>query len=166
MKPQVKCRSYGQFSRNNVARALICALGIIPFIASPTMAYAVADPVVESSTVKPDAAGIYDFTNDKNVQNPFPNVITPDEVRELQNTAKSVRPLPSIQKIFYTPYGKKFSVENGQAFGDTKSINERLSIHIMAGLEELTFSYFSRGLIKKAYIPVMVNFIHTDHPAS
>ena len=129
MKPQVKCRSYGQFSNNNAALALVCALGIIPFIASPTMAYAAADPVVESPTVKPDAAGIYDFTNDKNVQNPFPNVITPDEVKELQNTAKSVRPLPSIQKIFYTPYGKKFSVENGQAFGDTKSINETINTY-------------------------------------
>lgn len=129
MKPQVKCRSYGQFSNNNAALALVCALGVISCIVSPTMAYAVADPVVESSTVKPDAAGIYDFTNDKNVQNPFPNVITPDEVRELQNTAKSVRPLPSIQKIFYTPYGKKFSVENGQAFGDTKSINETINTY-------------------------------------
>lgn len=129
MKTQLKCRSYGQFSRNNVALTLICALGIIPFITSPTMAYAAADPIVESSTVKPDAAGIYDFTNDKNVQNPFPNVITSDEVRELQNTAKSVRPLPSIQKIFYTPYGKKFSVENGQASGDTKSIDKFLNTY-------------------------------------
>lgn len=129
MKTQIKCRNNGQFSRNNVVRALICALGIIPFIASPTMAYAAADPVVESPTVKPNADGVYDFTDDKNVQNPFPNVITPDEVKELQNTAKSVRPLPSIQKIFYTPYGKKFSVENGQAFGDTKSINETINTY-------------------------------------
>ena len=124
MKTQFKCNNCGQFSRNNVARALICALGIIPFIASPTMAYAVADPVVESSTVKPNAAGIYDFTNDKNVQNPFPNVITPDEVKELQDKAPtSIDNSGTIEKIFYTPSGKKFSVENGQAFGDTKSID-------------------------------------------
>lgn len=124
MKTQFKCNNCGQFSRNNVARALICALGIIPFIASPTMAYAVADPVVESSTVKPNAAGIYDFTNDKNVQNPFPNVITPDEVKELQDKAPtSIDNSDTIEKIFYTPSGKKFSVENGQAFGDTKSID-------------------------------------------
>ena len=63
------------------------------------------------------------------LQNPFPNVITPAEVKELQNTAKSVRPLPSIQKIFYTPYGKKFSVENGQTFGDTKSIDKFLNTY-------------------------------------
>ena len=123
MKIQFKCRNNGQFSRNNVARALICSLGIIPLIASPTMAYAVADPVVESSTVKPNADGIYDFTNDKNVQNPFPNVITPDEVKELQDKSPFADPYPIIDKVFSTPPGKKFSVENGQAFGDTKSIH-------------------------------------------
>ncbi|MFU9974438.1 InlB B-repeat-containing protein [Fannyhessea vaginae] len=124
MKTQVKRRSYGQFSNNNAALALVCALGVISCIVSPTMAYAVADPVVESSTVKPDAAGIYDFTNDKNVQNPFPNVITPDEVKELQDKAPtSIGIQDTIEKIFYTPSGKKFSVENGQAFGDTKSID-------------------------------------------
>lgn len=129
MKTQIKCRNNGQFSNNNAALALVCALGIIPFIASPTMAYAAADPVVESPTVKPNADGVYDFTDDKNVQNPFPNVITPDEVKELQDKTTSVRPLPSIQKIFYTPYGKKFSVENGQASGDTKSIDEIINTY-------------------------------------
>lgn len=41
-----------------------------------------------------------------------------------------------------------------------------LLIPIVAGLEELIFSYFYRVLIKKVYIPVMVNFIHIDHPVS
>ncbi|MFU0518547.1 InlB B-repeat-containing protein [Gardnerella vaginalis] len=83
----------------------------------------------KDSEVKPNKDGIYDFSNDKNVINPFPNVITPAEVKELQDTTTSVRPLSSIQKIFYTPYGKKFSVENGQASGDTKSINETINTY-------------------------------------
>ena len=77
----------------------------------------------KKSEVKPNKEGIYDFSNDKDVTNPFPNVITPAEVKELQDKTKSVRPLSFIQKIFYTAYGKKFSVENGQASGDTKSID-------------------------------------------
>ena len=81
------------------------------------------------SEVKPNKEGIYDFSNDKNVTNPFPEIITPAEVDELQSKTKSVRPLSSIQKIFYTPYGKKFSVENGQASGDTKSIDEFLNTY-------------------------------------
>ena len=82
-----------------------------------------------NSEVKPNKEGIYDFSNDKNVTNPFPEVITSSEVKELQDKAKSVRPLPSIQKIFYTPYDKKFSVENGQATGDTKSIDETINTY-------------------------------------
>ncbi|RIY23300.1 InlB B-repeat-containing protein [Gardnerella vaginalis] len=85
--------------------------------------------VDKQSEVKPNKDGIYDFSNDKNVINPFPNVITPAEVKELQDKTTSVRPLSSIQKIFYTPYGKKFSVENGQASGDTKSINETINTY-------------------------------------
>ena len=85
--------------------------------------------VDKQSEVKPNKDGIYDFSNDKNVINPFPNVITPAEVKELQDKTTSVRPLSSIQKIFYTPYGKKFSVENGQASGDTKSINEIINTY-------------------------------------
>ena len=83
----------------------------------------------QQSDVKPNKDGIYDFSNDKDIKNPFTNVITPDEVKELQDKTKSVRPLPSIQKIFYTPYGKKFSVEHGQASGDTKSIDEFLNTY-------------------------------------
>ena len=85
--------------------------------------------VDKQSEVKPGADGIYDFTTDDNVTNPFQNVITPKEVEELQSKTKSVRPLSSIQKIFYTPYGKNFSVENGQASGDTKSIDEFLNTY-------------------------------------
>ena len=83
----------------------------------------------KKSEVKPNKEGIYDFSNDKNVTNPFPNVITPAEVKDLQDKTKSVRPLSSIQKIFYTAYGKKFSVENGQASGDTKSIDEFINAY-------------------------------------
>ena len=85
--------------------------------------------VDKQSKVKPNKDGIYDFSDDKNVTNPFPNVITPAEVKELQDKTMSVRPLPSIQKIFYTSYGKKFSVENGQATGDTKSIDEFINTY-------------------------------------
>ncbi len=85
--------------------------------------------VDKQSEVKPGADGIYDFSKDENVTNPFQNVITPKEVEELQSKTKSVRPLSSIQKIFYTPYGKNFSVENGQASGDTKSIDEFLNTY-------------------------------------
>ena len=83
----------------------------------------------QQSEVKPNKEGIYDFSNDENVTNPFPNVITQAEVDELQDKTRSVRPLSSIQKIFYTPYGKKFSVENGQASGDTKSINDTINTY-------------------------------------
>ncbi len=50
----------------------------------------------KDSEVKPNKDGIYDFSNDKNVINPFPNVITPAEVKELQDKTTSVRPLSSI----------------------------------------------------------------------
>ena len=85
--------------------------------------------VDKQSEVKPNKDGIYDFSNDKNVTNPFTNVITPAEVKELQDKATSVRPIPSIQKIFYTSYGKKFSVENGQATGDTKTVDEIINTY-------------------------------------
>lgn len=85
--------------------------------------------VDKQSEVKPNKDGIYDFSNDKNVINPFPNVITPAEVKELQDKTTSVRPLSSIQKIFYTSYGKKFSVENGQATGDTKTVDEIINTY-------------------------------------
>lgn len=83
----------------------------------------------KDSEVKPDKDGIYDFSNDKNVTNPFPNVITQAEVNEFQKKTKSVSPLPFIQKNFYTAYGKNFSVKNGQAFGDTKSIDEIINTY-------------------------------------
>lgn len=85
--------------------------------------------VDKQSEVKPNKDGIYDFSNDKDIKNPFPNVITPAEVKELQDKTKSVSPLPFIQKNFYTAYGKNFSVKNGQAFGDTKSIDEIINTY-------------------------------------
>ena len=129
MKSQLKRSNYWQFSNHNAAFAIACALGVMPFVALPTLAYAISESNVESPAVKPNSDGIYDFTNDKDIKNPFPNVITPAEVEELQDTAKSVRPLPSIQKIFYTPYGKNFSVENGQASGDTKTVDEIINTY-------------------------------------
>ena len=99
---------------------------------APTPAPVSAQAAASSSAqpeVKLNKDGVYDFTNDTDVKNPFPDVITPAEVKELQDKTKSVRPLPSIEKIFYTPYGKKFSVEHGQASGDTKSIDEFLNTY-------------------------------------
>ena len=129
MKPQIKRSNYCHFPKHTAPFAIVCALGMLQFASPATMTYAIADPVVEGSTVQPNADGVYDFSDDKNIINPFPNVITPAEVKELQDKTTSVRPLSSIQKIFYTPYGKKFSVENGQASGDTKSINEFLNTY-------------------------------------
>ena len=129
MKSQLKRSNYWQFSNHNAAFAIACALGVMPLVALPTLAYAISESNVESPAVKPNSDGIYDFTNDKDIKNPFPNVITPAEVEELQDTAKSVRPLSSIQKIFYTPYGKNFSVENGQASGDTKTVDEIINTY-------------------------------------
>ena len=129
MKSQLKRSNYWQFSNHNAAFAIACALGVMPFVALPTLAYAISESNVESPAVKPNSDGIYDFTNDTDVKNPFPNVITPAEVKELQDKTTSVRPLPSIQKIFYTPYGKNFSVENGQASGDTKTVDEIINTY-------------------------------------
>lgn len=129
MKTQPKRSNYWQFSYHNAAFAIACALGIMPFVAPSTLAYAVADPVVEVSTVKPNAAGIYDFTNDTDVKNPFPNVITPDEVTAYQETNRVMNEeFPIIKKAFYTPSGKEFSVINGKATGDTREIHESVSL--------------------------------------
>ena len=124
MKPQIKRSNYCHFPKYTAPFAIVCALGMLQFASPATMTYAIADPVVEGSTVKPNADGVYDFSDDKDIQNPFPDVITPAEVQELQDKTKSVRPLPYIEKKFYTPYGKEFSVKNGQASGDTKTIDE------------------------------------------
>ena len=129
MKPQIKRSNYRHFPKYTAPFAIVCALGMLQFASPATMTYAIADPVVEGSTVKPNADGVYDFSDDKNIQNPFPNVITPDEVKALQDKTKSVSPLPFIQKNFYTAYGKNFSVKNGQAFGDTKSIDEIINTY-------------------------------------
>ena len=146
MKTQLKRSTLSPYQRISLSMstaALACILGttlaplepiyaaITPVSAS-SKASAVSAPALPASAlpkVKPNKEGIYDFTNDKDVKNPFPDVITPAEVKELQDKTKSVRPLPSIEKIFYTPYGKKFSVEHGQASGDTKSIDEFLNTY-------------------------------------
>ena len=132
---------YQRISLSMSTAALACILGttlapLEPIYAAlapaSSKASAVSAPALPASAlpeVKPNKDGIYDFTNDKDVQNPFPNVITPAEVEELQDKTTSVRPLPSIQKIFYTPYGKNFSVENGQASGDTKTVDEIINTY-------------------------------------
>lgn len=100
MKPQIKRSNYCHFPKYTAPFAIVCALGMLQFASPTTMTYAIADPVVEGSTVQPNANGIYDFSDDKDIQNPFPDVITPAEVQELQDKTKSVRPLPYIEKNF------------------------------------------------------------------
>lgn len=146
MKTQLKRSTLSPYQRISLSMsttALACILGttlaplepiyaaITPVSAS-SKASAVSAPALPASAlpeVKPNKDGIYDFTKDTDVKNPFPDVITPTEVKELQDKTTSVRPLSSIQKIFYTPYGKRFSVEHGQASGDTKSINETINTY-------------------------------------
>ena len=74
----------------------------------------------KKNEVKLNEYGKYDFTTDENVTNPFPNVITPDEVKELQDKTTSAYPFPLIVKSFYTPAGKEFKVVNGKPVGDTQ----------------------------------------------
>lgn len=54
---------------------------------------------------------VYDFTGDKNIINPFPEVITPAEVEEFQRKTVSSRPFPWIEKIYYTEIGQEFSLQ-------------------------------------------------------
>ena len=146
MKTQLKRSTLSPYQRISLSMsttALACILGttlapLEPIYAAPaptsasSKASAVSAPALPASAlpeVKPNKDGVYDFTNDTDVKNPFPNVITPAEVKELQDKTTSVRPLPSIQKIFYTPYGKNFSVENGQASGDTKTVDEIINTY-------------------------------------
>ncbi len=146
MKTQPKCSTLSPYQRISLSMgtaALACVLGttlapLQPIYPAPASASSKAPaapapaataPAPALPEVKPNKEGIYDFTKDTDVQNPFPNVITPAEVKELQDKTTSVRPLPSIQKIFYTPYGKNFSVENGQASGDTKTVDEIINTY-------------------------------------
>ena len=126
MKSQLKRSNYWQFSNHNAAFAIACALGVMPFVALPTLAYAISESNVESPAVKPNSDGIYDFTNDKDVQNPFPDVITPAEVKELQNKTTSGYPFSYIIKSFYTPAGKEFKVVNGKPEGDTQEFTYQI----------------------------------------
>ena len=61
-------------------------------------------------------------SNADNVTNPFPNVITPAEVKELQDKTMSSRPPRNITKVFYTSFGKELNIANGKASGDTHVI--------------------------------------------
>lgn len=54
---------------------------------------------------------VYYFTGDKNIINPFPEVITPAEVEEFQRKTVSSRPFPWIEKIYYTEIGQEFSLQ-------------------------------------------------------
>ena len=82
--------------------------------------------VDKQSEVKPNKDGIYDFSNDKDIKNPFPNVITPAEVKELQDKTTSGYPFSYIIKSFYTPAGKEFKVVNGKPVGDTQEFTYQI----------------------------------------
>ncbi len=82
--------------------------------------------VDKQSKVEPNKDGIYDFSNDENVTNPFPNVITPEEVKELQDKTTSGYPFSYIIKSFYTPAGKEFKVVNGKPVGDTQEFTYQI----------------------------------------
>ena len=80
--------------------------------------------------VEHNESGTYDFTSDRDITNPFPNVITPEEVNELQSRVKSAfsPALPYLSKSFYTPAGKKLNIVNGEAAGDTKELDYAVPI--------------------------------------
>lgn len=138
MKTQLKRSTLSPYQRISLSMstaALACILGttlaplepiyaaITPVSAS-SKASAVSAPALPASAlpeVKPNKDGIYDFTNDTDVKNPFPDVITPAEVKELQDKTRSAYPsFPLIIKSFYTPAGKEFKVVNGKPVGDTR----------------------------------------------
>ena len=138
MKTQLKRSTLSPYQRISLSMstaAFACILGttlaplepiyaaITPVSAS-SKASAVSAPALPASAlpeVKPNKDGIYDFTNDTDVKNPFPDVITPAEVKELQDKTRSAYPsFPLIIKSFYTPAGKEFKVVNGKPVGDTR----------------------------------------------
>ena len=118
MKPQIKRSNYCHFPKHTAPFAIVCALGMLQFASPVTMTCAIADPVVEGSAVTPNADG-----------NPFPNVITPDEVKELQNKTTSSHPPRTITKVFYTTFGKELNIVNGKAAGDTHEISFNSIVH-------------------------------------
>lgn len=138
MKTQLKRSTLSPYQRISLSMstaALACILGttlapLEPIYAAITpvsvssKASAVSAPALPASAlpeVKPNKDGIYDFTNDTDVKNPFPDVITPAEVKELQDKTRSAYPsFPLIIKSFYTPAGKEFKVVNGKPVGDTR----------------------------------------------
>lgn len=143
MKTQLKRSTLSPYQRISLSMstaALACILGttlapLEPIYAAPMAAstHTVASTPVSAAPasipassptlpeVKPNKDGIYDFTNDTDVKNPFPDVITPAEVKELQDKTRSAYPsFPLIIKSFYTPAGKEFKVVNGKPVGDTR----------------------------------------------
>lgn len=96
---------------------------------APTPAPVSAQAAASSSAqpeVKLNKDGVYDFTNDTDVKNPFPDVITPAEVKELQDKTTSGYPFSYIIKSFYTPAGKEFKVVNGKPVGDTQEFTYQI----------------------------------------
>ena len=92
--------------------------------AAPTSAATAPAPALPEA--KPNKEGIYDFTKDTDVKNPFPDVITPTEVKELQDKTTSGYPFSYIIKSFYTPAGKEFKVVNGKPEGDTQEFTYQI----------------------------------------
>lgn len=105
-----------KYNRKNILFALLFTL---------SLAFCVIPVGINAETEE-----IYDCTGDKNVTNPFPEVITAAEVNELQNKTKSAYPFPCIVKTFSTPAGKEFRVVNGKGVGDTEE-NKELFIPYM-----------------------------------
>ncbi len=132
---------YQRISLSMSTAALACVLGttLVPLrpiyaASAPTSASSATSaapaPALPASAlpeVKPNKEGIYDFTKDTDVKNPFPDVITPAEVKELQDKTKSAYPsFPLIIKSFYTPAGKEFKVVNGKPVGDTREFTYQI----------------------------------------
>ena len=92
--------------------------------AAPTPVATAPAPALPEA--KPNKEGIYDFTKDTDVKNPFPDVITPTEVKELQDKTTSGYPFSYIIKSFYTPAGKEFKVVNGKPEGDTQEFTYQI----------------------------------------
>ena len=146
MKTQSKRSTLSPYQRISLSMgtaALACVLGTTLVPLQPI--YAASEPTSASSKasaapasiatapasalpeVKPNKEGIYDFTKDTDVKNPFPDVITPAEVKELQDKTKSAYPsFPLIIKSFYTPAGKEFKVVNGKPVGDTREFTYQI----------------------------------------
>lgn len=143
MKTQPKCSTLSPYQRISLSMgtaALACVLGttlapLQPIYPAPASASSKAPaapapaataPAPALPEVKPNKEGIYDFTKDTDVKNPFPDVITPAEVKELQDKTTSGYPFSYTIKSFYTPAGKEFKVVNGKPEGDTQEFTYQI----------------------------------------